>query len=451
MEPNVLFITGDPFVDTGTVAICEWLSKRIPGEINSDDLTRLIDDLSEIYIQGKWSQHCHGMLFPNHGKICNPSLNRYSVDKRKHLIETYLTALVNEFEVPKEYGNCIACGRRSAPRRVNRSEYPLLGSGSARNFFSFAENGVSICETCLFAVQVVPVASYKIGGRILLLHSNNLKIMRYWIKDAVRYAKNQLQLKTYTGLFTPQEYMNPQNAMFDILSKIIREYDEEWYNENPSITFYYFINYSKGGELDITYFPNEVFRFLAQVKTHEAYGEWKKIVKKGYQNIQENEEEGIYKNRRNLVYVYLLENRSIVRYFIDFKEKNVVGSWELLNLYLEEVRKMNNNRIEAIRNLADRIADYVKKTGDFKRITSLETVKTPYTLRNVLRIIEKRMIKEGFENPLFTFDEYVELLFPEGSNWRETLDLILFRLYERLHPLLVKSSKEGGVQIEEAS
>jgi CRISPR-associated protein Cst1 len=449
---NIFFITGDPFVDTGVVAICEWLSKKSPVEIHLDELSRIIDDLSEIYVQDEWNRHCHGMLLPNHGKMFNPSLRKHSVDERKQIIKTYLNELANKVKIPSEYGNCIACGRRSALRMVGRSEYPLLGSGETRNFFSYASEGMSICEACLFAVQAVPVASYKVGSRILLLHSNNIKIMKYWIRDSVRHAKNQLLLKTFTGLFTPEEYTNPQNAMFDILSAIILKYDEEWYEENPSITFYYFTNNNRGGELEITYFPNEVFRFLAQVKTSETYTEWRKIIRKGYRNVKEGEDESVYKNRRNHVYSCLLEGRSIVRYFIDFKKRKVIGSWELLNLYLKEVRKMDNTRIEAIRNFADRIADYLEKTKEFKRVTSLEAVKSPYTLRNSLRIIEKRMIKEKFENPLFTFDEYVELLFPEGSDWRETLDLTLFRIYERLHKILVESSENGKVtSIEEVT
>lgn len=208
MEPDVFFITGDPFVDTGVVAICEWLSKKSPSEIHIEEIGKLIDDLSEIYVHEEWVNHCHGMLFPNHGKICNPSLRKYSIDKRKRKIEIYLADLVDKARIPIEYGNCIACGRRPAIRTVGRSEYPLLGSGATRNFFSYATEGMSICETCLFAVQVVPVASYKIGPRILLLHSNSFKIMKYWIKRSVKNAKNQLQLKTFTGLFVPEEYDN---------------------------------------------------------------------------------------------------------------------------------------------------------------------------------------------------------------------------------------------------
>jgi CRISPR-associated protein Cst1 len=453
LEPstdNAFFITGDPFVDTGTVAICEWLLKSSPQEIENSDLNNLIDDLSEIYVQKTWKNQCHGMLLPNHGKMFNPSLAKYSLQERKEKIRKYLLDLVKNFTTVQEYGNCIACGRRHSLKKVGRSEYPLLGSGTTRNFFSYATDGIDICANCLFAVQIVPIAVYKIGGKLLLLHSNNLKILKYWIKDSVKYAKTQLNLKAFTGFFTPEGYSNSQNAMFDLLTKIIQVYSENWYTENPSITFYYFLNHNQDGDIQITYFPNEIFRFLAQVKVCEAFTEWRKIVRKGYSSIKEGENEKDFRNRRNRVYENLLRGKTIVPYFINFKERTVNGTWELLVLYLEEVRKMKSDRIETIRNLGDRISDYIRKTDDVKRLTQLERSKYYHNLRNVLRLIEKGMIKAGIEEPIFTFDEYVEFLFPEGSmTWRETRDLIVFRIYEKLHDYLVKSGDEEILSEEE--
>ena len=43
--------------------------------------------------------------------------------------------------------------------------------------------------------------------------------------------------------------------------------------------------------------------------------------------------------------------------------------------------------------------------------------------------------------PLFSLDDYVAHLFPESLNqttfWRETRDLLVFRIYETLHDWLV--------------
>ena len=52
---------------------------------------------------------------------------------------------------------------------------------------------------------------------------------------------------------------------------------------------------------------------------------------------------------------------------------------------------------------------------------------------------EKDRIKINAQDPLFTLEEFMEDLFPEGNlGWRETQDLLLFRIYENLHNWLVE-------------
>jgi CRISPR-associated protein Cst1 len=60
----------------------------------------------------------------------------------------------------------------------------------------------------------------------------------------------------------------------------------------------------------------------------------------------------------------------------------------------------------------------------------------------ILRFIEKDRIKRGSDGVLFTLEEYVEDLFPDGNlGWRETQDLLLFRIYENLHDWLVEQKQ----------
>ena len=69
----------------------------------------------------------------------------------------------------------------------------------------------------------------------------------------------------------------------------------------------------------------------------------------------------------------------------------------------------------------------------------LEQASNYGTFRNILRLVIKDRVKMGAKNPLFSLDEYVNDLFPDGNmGWRETQDLLLFRLYEYLHDWLVE-------------
>jgi len=70
--------------------------------------------------------------------------------------------------------------------------------------------------------------------------------------------------------------------------------------------------------------------------------------------------------------------------------------------------------------------------------------------RNILRIVIKKRIENGADEPLFSFDDYVKNLFPEGNlTWRETQDLILFRIYEVLHDWIIQQGVSEELIVNE--
>jgi CRISPR-associated protein Cst1 len=113
---------------------------------------------------------------------------------------------------------------------------------------------------------------------------------------------------------------------------------------------------------------------------------------------------------------------------------------------------METKRIETLKRVGDELADYIKETDNVKRLTQLEQASNYGTYRNILRFIIRERVRRGAEEPLFSLDEYVNDLFPDGNmNWRETQDLLLFRIYETLHTWLVEKEKEGSELIGEPS
>lgn len=155
----------------------------------------------------------------------------------------------------------------------------------------------------------------------------------------------------------------------------------------------------------------------------------------------DDEEE--YKNLRNDVYERLLRGQSILGYFVDTNQRRTLVKWSFLEYYMKEVRKMEAKRLDTIKKVADDIAQVIKAKGNIKRLAQFETAKNYGEFRNVLRLIIKDRITAGFERPLFSIDEYEKYLFPEGNlSWKETQDLIVFRLYEQLHDWLVNNDKE---------
>jgi len=448
VEKDIFFqFTGNPFVDAGIWAICEWCKKERPEDLDTDDLRMMIGDIVPLYLTPAWSKNLYS-IFPNN-PITNPS-----VEDKKGSMSKFLNDLLHEITpiTNEGSGNCISCGRRIVKTVRTKTEIPLLGSGSLVNYFPNGQSGADYCPACTFAVQFSPLIFYSCR-KLLLLHSNSVKVMRYWAKRAIQDIRRQMIERDYGGCFN-ENFKNPRNALFHIIQDIVLGYDERWSEENPSIILYHFTNYNQGPDLDLYYLPTQVFRFLTYVRQHERYHQWIQIVRRGYINVDLNKvkEEGDYRDKMNVVYNNLLTGESIVKFFIDHEGRKVLGNWDLLSYYLKEVRNMEAKRLETIKRVGDELADYIKETENLKRLTQLEQARNYGTLRNILRFIITDRIRKCADKPLFSLDEYVEDLFPDGyMNWKETQDLLLFRIYETLHTWLVEQERSGLELIEESS
>lgn len=453
MSGKIYEFSGSPFVDAGIWAISQWIGKK-PEELNLEDLKKVAEDVFDtVYSNKKWySSILHGMIFPN-GKVSNPGDFKKPLSERKSKALIYYNGLIDEIEPLGDSGSCISCGRRNFKKRYYKSEIPLTGSGKCLNFFSFSTDGAEYCPACAFAVQFSPLIMYKCGD-LLLLHSDSETLMRIWSKKAIENLKAQFLGGNVEGPFN-EGYKNVRNAFFHIVGSVIDEMGIRGLSDKQtSITFYRFKNFNQGANLDVYYFPAEVFNFLADIKRHENYQDWMKIVKRGYRyvNWEKVKEANEYKNNQNIVYNNLLEGKSIIGFFIDRKNKDAIGGWDLLSNYLEEVRNMDEKRVETIREVADKLAEYIEVSEDIKTLNKLETASNYRNYTNLLRKIIKKRIDNGAEEPLFSFDDYVNYLFPEGNlTWRETQDLILFRIYEVLHDWIIQQgiSEELIVEQEE--
>ena len=102
---------------------------------------------------------------------------------------------------------------------------------------------------------------------------------------------------------------------------------------------------------------------------------------------------------------------------------------------------MNENRINTYKRIGDTIADYIKKINSDRRLKQLERATTFDGFRLVLlRIFKEYLQLDSSHQPLFTIEEYFNDLFPDGMySWKETRDILLFRIYEVLGPWLVEN------------
>lgn len=448
--------TGNPFVDGGMAAILEYRGKKQPREIDQADLTAMSMLLEEVYTTERWKAKLLYVFTIN-----SPLLqNSYKTEEmRRQKYKEFLNELLKNTTSLTEFGDCIACGRRSVSKRKKRTDVPLTGSGTARGFFSFGVLGADYCDACGFAIQCGPLIYYACGGRKLaLLHSNSPKVMKGWARKALRQVNEQRATNNYTGCFN-EGFSNPQNALFHIAQVLVQDYKERWNEENATLRLYHFSNGNRANEVELRMYdlPAPVFNFLAEVQKHPRRTDWYKIVKHAYQTRREGEmikdsskgeAKSNFKNYRNQVYAKLLDGRSILPHFFNDQKRVAYCDHSLLSIYLREVLAMDAKRIETIKRVADEIALFIRESSKGKnRLDSLERSVKFRDFCNVLRRISKERIALRAQEPLFTLDEFAEQLFPDGAlTFGETRYLILFRLYEQLHDWLLAQ----GLTQEEA-
>lgn len=424
---------GNPFVDSGVSAISHWLITK-PEDITKDGLIEVTEKVASIFNNSEFKKNLYS-IFPNN-IITNSSIKG---DKKKKLIDLFKN-YIDSIEELKSRGDCIGCGRRNSNHKLTKTNVPMTGSGKLTNFFSNFDSGVGYCSACTLAIQFSPLSFVASGGRLLMVNSNSWNAINFWTKACIEDIREKILKSEDFGCYNPG-YTNPRNCLFFMTNKMV-EYDERNVLEDISIQVFYFTNYNQGPELEIYYLPAPVFNFLRYANQSEYKFAWTNIVGSGYQKINwdkvESEED--YKNKQNLVYEFLLQGRSIIKFFVNLKERKNRGNWELLSLYLKEIQDMNEERIEAIKKVADKIADNLSKTGKDKRLGQLERAKSYREFQNVLLYIIKDRLRHDEVDPLFTLDDYLKHLFPASNDgitqWNETRYLLLFRIYEQLHEWL---------------
>ncbi|MEM2142572.1 MAG: type I-B CRISPR-associated protein Cas8b1/Cst1 [Candidatus Thorarchaeota archaeon] len=419
---EVLFCrTGNPFVDSGIAALCVLSGRKTPEEITRDDLRTQMEYIIQLYSDGDWKKAIHGMFFPN-ADLVNPSvkdgMGRYA---------TTMEELLNAASSIHGRGDCVACGRRDGIF-IDKTRVPLLGSQKLVNFFPAGSPGERFCPNCILASQFHLLAVEKVGIP-LMLQCSKWEIQLAYARRIVNRVRTNHAMKR--GGVVDDGFGKPAglNAVYNAITEIIQDRDIGVTEDPVPLRFYHFTNYGQGPEIDMYDIPASVFLFLMEVEKSPNRNDWKKIVARGLEYVKRPKAD-TPKRSPNEVYQRLTEGKSILRFFIQ-KDRTVIGDWNLVSLYLRVVRGMSRERIETIRRVADQLLEFAMDSGSARRIWEIDSARTYDAFRTALVKVQAEMAKK-MGRPLLTFDEYTLDIAPEGgASWRETRDLILFRVYER--------------------
>ncbi|MDF1541478.1 MAG: type I-B CRISPR-associated protein Cas8b1/Cst1, partial [Candidatus Thorarchaeota archaeon] len=328
---SFLTVTGNPFVDAGTAAICVISKREAPEDLTKDDLSTSIRYLTKLYKREEWQKNIHGKLFLN-AEIGNPS---YNPKERPKLYELALMNLLQLITPLAGTGSCVACGSRDG-FPVARNRVPLLGSFQMVNFFASGRMGELFCPACTLAIQFLPQSVQLVGGQVLLLSSPLWDVAKSYVEIIMQQVQAQ-ESKKEGGIVT-FGYSKGPNAIFYTLSQIVTNPNIMLPRDNcPPLTFYHLTNSGQGPKVDRYDLPSVVFDFRIEIEHGGWKSYWDKLVKRGYIKSKKDEDETI-KTVQNRIFLRLLSGQSIAAYFIDRDNQLVIGNWDFFSYYLTRVR-----------------------------------------------------------------------------------------------------------------
>ena len=207
--------------------------------------------------------------------------------------------------------------------------------------------------------------------------------------------------------------------------------------------------------------PFQVLKFYSYATRAKHIESWNNFVRRYYHTkgskYDEESQELVIKNNKeiipvisteyqewsNTIYDSLLEGKSILGYMLKYCRENDFD-YNITKIYTTNILGMKKETIEKIEQMADYIINSNDEIGIGKAIKKLDAVKSSYDLRRfVLKDIVERYYEDGNDEAIITVKDYADYLFPDTDTWRETRDVLIIALYERLHKMHKKVELES--------
>jgi len=477
----MLSYTGHPFVDVGVATITAFSRRTDPSRVSEEDLrtvARYIEDnytrnplrsfLTVAFTSNAWFvQDAYNPDKPDltdEERLKRRAARRLWADR--HLYSWVQPALENSPDTCVFTGQAAvgsALSGKLAAGRAGRAQIPLLQGDDNINFYPGGDTGVPVSGLALLCLQAFPLGCAKVAGSLLAVHADDNRITYRFARrnlDRNRRAVSVAQQSNSDKL--EEEKHSLKTLLIGTLLDLQRERDDGGDEGGaPSSVTAYHVNNGKTPKLDMYFLPMEVSGFLRKVTSARYRADWDGLVSRAWQQPPKPSGKaktvGPFEPRRNYLYEDVLALPSdaakfLRQYFLRFALRWARGddprggysplteadlvSWDLTELFLKEVLRMDPGRIDSIRRLADRLGTYVSNENDRRLFRTLLSERRYWSLRLALIRADLSAVQHGKE-PLITFDQFVEI-FEEGEevprrDWTLARDLILIRMIEQLH------------------
>jgi CRISPR-associated protein Cst1 len=448
---GMLKYIGHPLIDVGVAVVTAYADKTNPADVTEVDLAKIATYIEREYGKNPMKAFL-SVIFPNSG------FTQPAFDKQPEKRAAYAHAMLLGWrgETPSLDERCVFFDT-PAISRVYRETIPLIGAESGYNFYAEGTSGLPVSGLALLAIQAFPLGGVKCSGRVLIMHAEDPELTYYFASQALRANQAYLSLAAQAAKYDDAKYPRTQ-----IIERLVQAEVERQDRDVGSVTAYHLTNYGTNAAIDIHYLPLQITRFLSYATDATYRSAWQRLVNQAWEGNGAEPECDVFDlpARRNVLYEDLFalpqDARRFLRTYIlrtprmqkqrtkddprgtySLLTQSDLVSWPLTTLFLKEVMNVDETRIEAIRAMADRLADYIEMQGDQRLFKTLlyggNSGQDRQELFNRLIRADYEVVKQP--KLLFTYDEFLAVFENSTSHytWMLARDLLLIRIIERLH------------------
>jgi len=463
--------TGHPYIDIGVATITAFAGKKNPQDLSENDLELIADYIAQNYTVNPLRSFLT-VAFPNSG-FTNPAFFN-DPEKQQIYAEKVLRAFRTDthrenepdafFEIPVPAVSYDV--KDKLPHgRAFRQHVPLLSGEGVINFYPYGDAGMPVSGEALLAIQAFPLGCAKVSGKLLAIHSDNPDITFFFAKQFLeqnRLAVHMAQLRGGSNKLDEQHF-KLRTLIVEILLTASQKQKDIQEEKHPfSITAYHISNNGKSPFLDIYHLPSQVISFLQLMLSADYETKWSIIVEHAWETNpkkKEKKEEEKFVPRKNYLYEDLFNLPGNAKHFLrtyflrvalqfskmesgdprqkySTKSETNIVSWKITQEFLRSIMNMEKERIDQIRVMGDRLAEYVSSQNDRRFFREFFIQNRYEYFRNQLLKANLACAKRG-NPPIIEFEPYIQV-FEEGTelayaDWRLARDLVLIRMIENLY------------------
>lgn len=478
----MLAYTGHPFVDVGIATVTAFAGKADPATLEPADLAAMADYIEENYTRNPLRSFLT-VAFTSNSWFAQDAYNpdkqglakeerEARRESRKKWADRHLRAWVDDAMVD-DGTTCVFTGSPAISAmlsgklpagRAGRAQIPLLQGDDNINFYPGGDTGIPISGAALLCLQAFPLGCAKVVGSLLVIHADDNRLT---FRFARRHLDQNRRDISVAHLSNADKMPEIKHSLGTYLIGTLLELERERADavkdgDVPASITAYHLNNGRTPKIDIYHVPLEVTGFLQLVTAASYRAQWDALVAHAWQRPpaktgKTKTDPADFEPRRNYLYEDILSlpdgaARFIRLYFLrsalrrahdddprrDYSPVDDASliTWDLTQLFLKGVLHMDSGRINAIRDLGDRCADYIQSENDRRFFRTFLTEKRYAPLRLALIRADADAVRRG-QGPLITFDQFIEV-FEDGEDvaridWALARDLVLIRMIERLH------------------